>query len=292
VRLNDGRDFRRAVAVHCYAGSNGHGKTLGMVFDTLPDLDAGVPVLSTVRLTDWRDPRPCRGVRDSIHEGDGLPCDVSDVSCDGDHSGHLVAHPSYIPLRSFGQLMRLRKGVVLLDEITSSFGSRDTMGLPKPVITTIQQLRKSDRVVRYTSPAYMNTDILLRRVTLGLTLCRGYFPARLPGRQWRSNRGFRWLTYDAKRIEDFSESDRASQERNGRKRSARVRPEVMGLHWGPASGVFDAFDTFGEVAMLGSSDESGTCYECGGSIARRKCAGHDAPGVSLSPAGAFVPIAV
>lgn len=275
--MMDGRDYRRKIMIAAYSGANGYGKTLCMVYDTMPDLDAGVPVLSSVRLTDWRDPRPCDGTRQTLHEGGEQPCDVVDP--DGlpvDHSEHLAAHPAYIPLLNFGQILKHKAGAILLDEITSSFSSRDTMGMPRAVLTRIQQLRKRDVAVRYTSPAYMNTDVMLRRVTLGVTLCRGYFPGRIPGRQWRVNRGFRFLTYKADAFKDFSEADRASQQRGGRKRSARIRPESLGLLWGPsAGGVFDAYDTFGDVAMLAALDESGTCWECGGSIARKKCPGHD-----------------
>ena len=46
------RKMRRGFAIHFYSGKNGGSKSAALVFDTLPDLDAGTPVLSTVRLLD------------------------------------------------------------------------------------------------------------------------------------------------------------------------------------------------------------------------------------------------
>jgi len=53
------RARRRMYPIHFYVGRNGAGKSLAAVYDTMPDLDAGLPCLSTVRLLDFRNPRPC-----------------------------------------------------------------------------------------------------------------------------------------------------------------------------------------------------------------------------------------
>src|SRR5438105_3161500 len=55
------RARRRAYPIHAYVGANGGGKSAGMVWDTLPSLDAGRSVLSTVGLLDYANPRPCEG---------------------------------------------------------------------------------------------------------------------------------------------------------------------------------------------------------------------------------------
>ena len=54
--MSRARDARRGLPIHAYVGPNGGGKSLAMVNDTIPSLDAGRPVLSTVRLIDWRAP--------------------------------------------------------------------------------------------------------------------------------------------------------------------------------------------------------------------------------------------
>ena len=74
------RARRRMYPIHFYVGRNGAGKSLAAVYDTMPDLDAGLPCLSTVRLLDFRNPRPC-----------------DDPNCkDLEHvRGHQAVHPLY-----------------------------------------------------------------------------------------------------------------------------------------------------------------------------------------------------
>lgn len=62
------RRERRAWPIHGYTGSNGGGKSAAMVWDTIPSLEAGRPVLSTVRVLDYLNPRECSGCDDPEHE--------------------------------------------------------------------------------------------------------------------------------------------------------------------------------------------------------------------------------
>lgn len=67
-----GRMARRAFPIHAYCGPNGTGKSMVMCYDTMTSLEWGRPVLSTVRLLDYKNPRECPG---------GVACD--------DPAGHL-----------------------------------------------------------------------------------------------------------------------------------------------------------------------------------------------------------
>lgn len=234
-----------------------------MVYDTMPELDAGRHVLSTVRLTDFRNPRPCEGFR---YTSSGVRIDC-DIEMD-DHSGHLVAHPCYEPLQKFVQLFEAGdNSTVLFDEISSSFSARSSMSLPSPVLRKIKQLRKGDSIVRYTCPSYMDADVALRRVSQGVTMCSSFVGVDVPGRLWRAHKLFRHLTYNAEKLNDLDGNDR-EQDKDAKK----VRAERFGMVWGPRSGAFNAFDTYWTASELGWVDESGKCIRCGGSRPSRKCA--------------------
>ena len=97
------RLLRRGYPIHAYLGTgNGSGKTLLMVHDSLPSLEAGRPVLSTVRLLDYKNPRQC-----------------DDPTCTfPGHPNHQAAHPLYIPFKDYQQLLDARDCDVLMDEVT------------------------------------------------------------------------------------------------------------------------------------------------------------------------------
>ena len=86
------RDRRRSYPIHMYVGRNGAGKSLAAVYDTLPDLEAGRPCLSTVRLLDYKNPRPCDDptCEDATHDSENV---------------HAAAHPLYVPFTQWGQLL-------------------------------------------------------------------------------------------------------------------------------------------------------------------------------------------
>ncbi|MGV1010416.1 MAG: zonular occludens toxin domain-containing protein [Dermatophilaceae bacterium] len=259
------RSSRRAWPIHAYVGPNGSGKSLAMVWDTLPSLSAGRPVLSTVRLLDWENPRPCEGC---------------EVCATGEVVGqHLQAHPLYVPLRDWSQLLDARSADVLLDEVTGVASSRESHSMPAPVANKLVQLRRADVVVRWSAPSWTRADKIIRETTQAATVCRGYLPKVVPGddaetRMWRSRRFFRWRTHDACDLEDFTVG-----------KAAELPSIVTDLYWGPGSPAFDAYDTFDSVETVGTVTDSGRCYRCGGrrSIPACKCAPADGhPVVTLA----------
>jgi hypothetical protein len=260
------RDFRASIPIGGYIGLNGHGKTMCMVYDTMPELDAGRHVLSTVRLTDFRNPRPCQGVRWDL-AGNEMACGA-EVDGRG-HSAHLVAHPAYEPLTDFVQLLEASaNSSILVDEISSSFSARSSMSLPSPVLRAIKQLRKGDSIFQYTCPSYLDADVALRRVSQGVTFCTGFkaLSVDVPGRLWPANRIFRQLTYDAQQLNDLDGADREND-----KDATKIRARKFGMLWGPSTGAFDAYDTYEMANTLGWVDESGKCVRCGGTRTARKC---------------------
>lgn len=171
---DSGRSRRRMAPIHAYIGANGSGKSLAMVHDTLPSLQAGRRVLSTVRLLD-----PVTG----------------------------EPHPSYERLTDWGQLMEAEHCDVLFDEVVGIASARESQGMPVQVANLLVQLRRRDVVLRWSAPAWARADKIIRECTQAVTVCRGYMTKRDPGapRLWAPKRLFKWKTYPAL---DF---DQASQ---------------------------------------------------------------------------------
>lgn len=116
------RARRNGFPIHGYTGSNGGGKTMCAVFDSLPTLAAGRPVVSTCRILDPTTGKP---------------------------------HPLWVPLDDFRLLLELEHCDVILDEVTGVASSRDAMGLPSAVLNHLMQLRKADVTLRWTTPNWV-----------------------------------------------------------------------------------------------------------------------------------------
>lgn len=269
LRQTGSRSMRRAWPIHGYIGPNGGGKTTAAVWDTLPSLDAGRPVLSTVRLLDYRTPRPC-----------------DDPSCDSDnHHEHLAAHPGWIPWTSWKQLLEVDHCDVIADEVTGVASSRDSQSMPSVVANALVQLRRRDVVLRWTAPSWSRADLIIRECSQAATLCTGYLPVRVSAeddsedRMWRHRRLFRWLTYDATLLDDLTTGKRES-----------LKPWTRGFHWGPGSPAFEAFDTFDSVTSIGHVSDSGRCMSCGGRRTAAPCSCADyTPPARTRPAAARGP---
>lgn len=169
-----GRGLRRTAPIHAYVGANGSGKSLAMVYDTLPSLEAGREVLSTVKILDYAGEDP------------------------------KAAHPLYTCLSRWVQLVDPEHCDVLLDEVTGTANSRTAMGLPVQLQNLFVQLRRRDVVLRYTCPNWARTDVILREVTQAVTHCRGYWASEVEDSMWKQRRLFRWTTYDAVDWEEWS----------------------------------------------------------------------------------------
>jgi hypothetical protein len=268
LRGTKGRKMRRGWPIAGFVGANGSGKTAAMIWDTLPTLEAGKPVLSTVRLTDYLNPRPC--------EDDG---------CGSPEHGkprHLAVHPLYVPFTNWNQLMTWEFGDVLMDEVTGIASSRESHSMPGPVSNMLNQLRHGDVVVRWSAPDWSRADIVIRQVTQSVTSCKGFLPVQVPQvegepeRSWRHRRLFAWKTYDAKEFERFTVGTRE-----------RLKAENTELFWGPGSPIFSAYDTFGAVLSIGTVSDSGRCMTCGGRRSAPVCACPDyEPPVRVRSGGA------
>lgn len=276
---------RRGFPIMGYVGPNGMGKSVGLVYDTIPSLDAGRPVLSTVRLLDFRNPRPCEG---------GAKCDdprshnlrrrtatVVDgvVQLGSVETGevHKQCHPFYVRLTNFGQLLDWRDGDVLLDEVTGVASSRDHASLPAPILDLLVQLRRRNIVLRWSAPNWARADKVIREVTQAVTLCTASMPKPRPQppdeppRLWFDRRLMTMRTFDAAMYEDWETSQ-----------AEKIRPEVTQRLWRPGLLVNHAYDTLDPVTSLGYA-VLGTCISCGGRRAQHKCLCDDQHGAHAAP---------
>jgi hypothetical protein len=245
--------MRRGFAVHFYGGRNGAAKSLAAVYDSLPDLDAGVPVLSTVRLLDFRNSRLC----------DDLACE-----CDKRDGGrHFAAHPSYVPWTTWEQMLELKAGVLLADEVTGVADSMEGSSLPSQVGNVLHQLRRVDVVLRMTGLSFVRANKRIREATTGLTRCRSGWPVSALDedgnpRQWRARRMASLQTYDAQSLPLDDISDAAYE-----------KADLIGTsrHWIPGSQAILAYDTFDAVSRIGSVTDAGRCAHCGGTRRAPEC---------------------
>lgn len=293
---NRARMARRAYPIHAYVGPNGTGKTACMVHDTVTSLEWGRPVLSTVRLLDYRDPRPCPGGRwcdnEEGHEVERVQYEL--VRADPDdldaplvrtavHTGiwdvHRAPHPLYVRFVSYQQLLEAKSMDVLMDEVTGIASSRDSAsGMPTQVANMLVQLRRRNVVLRWSAPAWGRADKIIREVSQAVTLTSARMPRKAPPRPgepprlWRERRLFIARTFAGDQFDEFDAH-----------RSVDVKPMVRSWLWGPSSQMFSAYDTYDAVTALGWAQESGLCGHCGGHRARRKCG---CPDEHVSPAAA------
>lgn len=250
------RAARRAWGIRAYVGGNGHGKSLAMVHDTLPSLAAGRRVLSTVRLLDWQNPRPCE-----------------DDSCLWpEHPDHGAAHPLWVPFTEWGQFLAFRDGDVLLDEVAGVASSRESSSLPFQVARDLQQLRRRNVVLSWTAPAWTRADRIIRECTQLVVECRGRMSRTVTDSDlqlaWPDRRLFRWTGFDAVAFDAWTQG-------------TKDRAEVLNGEWFWRSGTTEAeraYSTRDHVASLGWAGAAGICLGCGGrrAVPRCSCPGHGA----------------
>lgn len=257
---------RRSAPVSCYVGPNGGGKTLCMMRDMLPSIRAGRPILSTVA--------------------------VLEATSGGLYDG-------WTPLVDWRQLMTWKGGEVALDEVTGVASAREGQRLPAQLANAFTQLRRSNTRLRWTSPAFMRADKLLREVTQLVTVCRGYVsgpPPPLPDdglldligariadargveyvpepveppppgvEQWPSKKLFRFRSFDAADIASAEAQSLVGVH-------ARVKPVVAEWwHRGSDSMAAASYSTLAAVTALNTLTDAGLCVECGGTRTRPRC---------------------
>lgn len=254
-----GVEFRRRWGITAYVGPNGGGKTLHAVTDTLPTLDSGRPVLSTVRLLDYQNLRPCD---DPLCESPG-------------HPDHMAAHPCWVPFRGWSDLMDARGCDVIMDEVTGVASSRESMGLPAPVANILVQLRRRDVVLRWTAPSWSRADRIIRECTQSVVICTGHMSRAAAGRTWRTNRLFRARTLDARELDEaLTQTARSVKAMNNSWTKLGALPGR------------DAYDTLDQVMAL-PVVEGGRCAACGGRrrVPACSCDSHDVTVGAGSPEG-------
>ena len=267
-----GRRTRRQFAIHAYVGKNGSGKSLTAVYDTLPTLEEGRPVLSTVRLVDYENPERCDGWEygnANVYGGDPEPCPVVHPHT-GEHldDGHGQSHPLYLRFTGWQQFLTFERGDVLMDEITGVADSADHAGLPVEIRNKLPQLRRADVAVRITGLSWSRLNKRLRESCLAVTRCRGVLPVPAStefaaDRIFRPKRMTMARTYDSLDLPVDDITEHAFEE---------ARPVRRSRMWIPGSVQSRAYDTFAPVDSVGWVDLSGTCGYCGGGRTRPKCA--------------------
>jgi len=248
-----GRSRRRSYPIHFYSGRNGSGKSHAAIFDTLPDLDDGKPVLSTVRLLDFRNPRPC--------EDDACGCDKDDLG------RHAAAHPCFLPFTKWTQFLEFPTGVVLMDEITGVMDSNEGASMPSVVANHLAQLRRGDLAVRMTGLNFIRANKRIREATNAVSVCKGALPKTVQGEDgvdkiWRQRRLSSVRTYDAQSLpmDDISAAAYDKADLVGR-----------GRFWIPTSLAILAYDSMDSVSVVGSVTDSGRCAHCSGKRAASEC---------------------
>lgn len=247
------RARRRAYPIHMYVGRNGAGKSLAAVYDTLPDLEAGRPCLSTVRLLDYNNPRPC----------DDSACE------DPNHgaAGHMAAHPLYVPFTSWQQLLDWRSGAVLMDEITGVADSNESAGLPVVAANKLAQLRRDDCTVRITGLNFIRANKRIREAVNAVTRCRSVLPKDSVAEDgtkmvWRQRRLAIYNTFDAQSLPVDDHTDHAYEVADHL---------VTGRLWIPDSVAIRAYDSLDKVLMVGTVTDAGRCAHCAGTRRTPEC---------------------
>lgn len=245
-----------SVPICAYVGYNGMGKSAAAASVAMMHLAAGRPVLSTARLIDWENPRPCpdNGVCEWPSHDDG----------------HLAAHPLWRPFTDYRQLFSFRDGHVWADEATGIADARSSASLPGEVADYLPRMRAAQVTFHWTTIHWSFADVRLRRVTWAAVWAAAFLPTRSDGEIWARNRAFFFRAYDARNLgDDFDPADR-----DGRKYEA-VRPLLRSVVWGPRWGAWEAYDSLDAVSSLGGTDQAGMCLVCGGHRGRKRCSGHD-----------------
>lgn len=245
-----------SLPITAFIGYNGSGKTLAAVTVAMAHLDAGRPVLSTVRLLDWRDPREC-----------------DDPLCESERHGepgHMAAHPLYRPFTDFRQMFDLTGGHILMDEVTGVADAREFASMPVQVRNHLPQLRRRDVTLGWTTIHWSFADARLRRMTWAACWATGMLPHYDPDAMWGRNRLFLHRIYDSRNLPD--EFDVANHDDS-------IRPRFRTVMWGPNTEAFGAYDSNDAVSALGAATEAGMCLTCGGRRSMPRCScvhDHDA----------------
>ena len=226
------RDMALGAPIAGFTGVNGAGKTLLAVQSAISDMAHGRVVYSTVPIRSrWGDSRPIRSLR---------------------------------------ELLTLEDCTILLDEVSVIFSSRSSQSLPAEIVALLQTLRHKRITVRWSAPAWMRCDNLLREVTQALVNVVPLARKKGPGVLW-----------PAPRIVLAGVLDTSS----GKTDAMPTRVLRRGFFIPSRTEAWGAFDTLADTPLLGRHLQGGRCVDCGGSIDTPKhtAARHEALGLPWFP---------
>lgn len=268
ARADRARDRWRESPLKGFFGLNGSGKSWAMVHSVIPDLDAGRPCLSTVRLLDFRNPRPCELDEDTCDDW----AQHNAVDHLGNFQGHMHPHPAYIPLRNWLQVLEIKRANILLDEITGVADSSQSTSLPPAIANKLPQLRRDEVSLAYTSIDFMRTNIRIREMTRTINMCESFLPVTAYGSDgqpllWKQRRLSKVRTYDAANLKGDL----------GDKYQERLSESLIqaSWHWIPDSPASKAYSTLDQVLHVGSLSDTGRCVYCDGTRRAHECSCED-----------------
>lgn len=224
-----GVDIVAGIPIAGFVGVNGSGKTLLAVQSALHDLARGRDVYSTVPVVSpWGESKPILSLR---------------------------------------QLLHIRDSTLLLDEVAVIFSSRRTATLPSEIETLLQTLRHKNNTVRWTAPAWMRCDVMLREATQAVVNVVPVRGSARAGNPWPRPR----LVLAAVLDTSAGDPDKMPEQRLGWPKI--FRPGRLDS--------FGTYDTLADTPMIGRRYESGRCVDCGGSrhIPAHNKARHEALGL-------------
>lgn len=250
-KMSKAQRRRRQSHFSAYVGLNGASKTATMIWDTLPDLEAGLPILSTVALLA---PEKAQTIEEADKAWGDLGINIRPVDL------YALPHPLWVPFTSWKQLLEFKNGVVLLDEVQGVADGRDSSHLPTQVANHFAQFRRNGIVCRWSTLDYSTPDKRIRLATALVTYCKGYYPKYEDGKIWGTKQIFWLRSYKGDEFDDFTSARNRTSDKN------RIKPVIrqwVRLH-GALKPALTAYDTMAGVLTLGAHNDAGMCMSCGG----------------------------
>lgn len=239
--------------VTAYVGRNGSGKTLMALNDVLPILE-GVK---------WNCDNPTHW-HTMLGITEGYRNVLTTVAIKNPATGE--PHKLAVPYHDHALLTVSEHSHLLLDEMTAIFPARGYGGLPNEVAIKLNQPRKPDLKIFWTAPNWNRADVILREVTEQVVTSRRFGRKLIPGRERPT---FSWFI-----VRSFSGDDWKNWVNNNMK--LKIKPETYELYHRRddlKKGYLaqDYYDSFSDAWTPVSDAGSGTCVQCGGSKASKKC---------------------
>lgn len=286
--------------IRAFCGKNGHGKSFAMIQRmVIPSWETGRVVVSNIALypeelgypTELY--RPLESFSDISRLGRYMVrrCETCGHRARGREcrrcglDGLVVELPRLDAEGKLWSITDNKPCTLLLDEITSVLPARDAVNVPPELQRMLNQFRKPDVWVGWTAPAWARADLMLREVTMDVTICSPFLPLlfskKVPGSAWPSHRAFVQSRFDAF---DYEEADATGQKQFLRGQHKRVWRKAV------IKKVQAAYDTQEGVELLDHIQ----CGDCGGKFSRKVCKCGDSshrpkPTASAPPAAATGP---